>query len=76
MDLFNEPDTPHHYDLLELQDGLTADLTGVVDVDKGVYSDLRLVVDSARVTLVEDFKFTDGMSTTTLTVPSAGSPIN
>ena len=25
VDLFNDPGSPHHYDLLELQDGLTAD---------------------------------------------------
>ena len=33
VDLFNDPESPHHYDLLELQDGLAADLTGFVEIE-------------------------------------------
>ena len=70
VDLFNDPGSPHHYDLLELQDGLTADLTGFVEIEAGLYQGLRLVVDSARVTLMEILEFIDGTDTATLTVPS------
>ncbi len=70
VDLFNDPESPHHYDLLELQDGLTADLTGLVEIEAGLYQGLRLVVDSARVTLVEGLTFLDDTDSATLTVPS------
>ncbi len=70
VDLFNDPESPHHYDLLDLQDGLTADLTGFVEIEAGLYQGLRLVVDSARVTLVEGLEFVDGTNTATLMVPS------
>ena len=73
VDLFNDPDNPQHYDLLTLRDGVTADLTDVVDVDVGLYRQLRLVVDSARVTLVEGVSFEDNSSTATLRVPSGSS---
>ena len=73
VDLFNDPDNPQHYDLLTLRDGVTADLTDVVDVDVGLYRTLRLVVDSARVTLVEGVSFEDGTDTATLFVPSGSS---
>jgi hypothetical protein len=70
VDLFNDPDNPQQYDRLTLRDGVTADLTDVVDVDVGLYSQLRLVVDSARVTLVEGVSFEDETDTATLMVPS------
>ena len=70
VDLFNDPGSPHHYDLLELRDGLTADLTGFVEIEAGLYQGLRLVLDSARVTLVEGLSFLDGTDTATLMVPS------
>ena len=73
VDLFNNPETPQHYDLLTLQDGVTADLTGAVDVDVGLYRSLRLVVDRARVTLVEGLLFEDGTDNATLFVPSGSS---
>ncbi len=44
--LFEDSDEPLHFDLLTLRDGVTADLTGLVDVDAGTYQGLRLVVDS------------------------------
>ena len=70
VDLFNDPGSPHHYDLLELQDGLSADLTGFVEIEAGLYQGLRLVVDRAQVTLVEGLSFLDGTDSATLTVPS------
>ncbi len=69
VDLFNDPDSPQRYDLLTLRDGVTADLTDVVDVDVGLYGTLRLVVDSARVTLVEGLSFEDGTEASTLRAP-------
>src|SRR5262245_63817845 len=42
-------DEPQEYDLLELQDGVTA-LLGDATVPAGKYSQLRLVVDSAQLT--------------------------
>ena len=70
VDLFNDPESPHHYDLLDLQDGVTADLTGFVEIEAGLYQGLRLVVDSARVTLVEGLAFPDDTDTALLMVPS------
>ncbi len=70
VDLFNDPESPHHYDLLDLQGGLTADLTGFVEIEAGLYQGLRLVVDSARVTLVEGLAFPDDTDTALLMVPS------
>ena len=73
VDLFNDPEKPQHYDLLTLQDGVTADLTGAVEVDVGLYGSLRLVVDRALVTLVEGVSFEDGTDNATLFVPSGSS---
>lgn len=70
VDLFNDPDNPHRYDLLQLRDGLTADLTGQVEVHAGIYQGLRLVVDSAKVTLAEGWVFQDSSSVGVLDVPS------
>jgi len=73
VDLFNDPEMPKHYDLLTLRDGITADLTGDVEVDVGLYRSLRLVVDSAHVTLMEGVSFEDGSDNATLFVPSGSS---
>ena len=70
VDLFNDPENPLHMDLLALQDGVTADLTDAIVVNAGRYQGLRLVVDSARVTLIEGVTFEDGTGTATLFVPS------
>jgi hypothetical protein len=70
VDLYNNPGTPLHFDLLTLRDGVTADLTGLVEVDVGLYQSLRFVVDSARVTLVEGLMFEDSTQTGVLKVPS------
>lgn len=57
------------YDLLTLQDGVTA-LLGDATVPAGDYAQLRLVVDSARLTLVDGAAFADGSVSRTLKVPS------
>lgn len=68
--LFDDPASPRRYDLLELRDGVTADLTGEVEVDLTTYSGLRLVVDSARITLAEGYTFEDGSRQAAFKVPS------
>lgn len=62
-------DEPQEYDLLQLQHGVTA-LLGEADVAAGPYAQLRLVVDSARLTLAAGATFEDGSSQRTLKVPS------
>lgn len=57
------------FDLLELQNGVTAEL-GDVDIPAGDYSELRLVVDSAYVGLAEPYEFEDGSTERSLKVPS------
>lgn len=72
-ELFNDPDNPRHYDLLDLRNGVVADLTEPVSVESGIYGQLRLVVDSARITLVEGSTFADGSTVRSLEVPSGSS---
>jgi sarcosine oxidase gamma subunit len=64
-------DTPASYDLLALQGGVTA-LLGSEEIPVGSYEQLRMVVDSARVTLVPPILFEDGTNTALLKVPSGG----
>ena len=66
---FTITDTPQQYDLLQLQNGVTA-LLGSDLIPVGDYAQLRLVVDSAKVTLVDGATFADGSSSRTLKVPS------
>ncbi len=66
---FTITDDPQEYDLLELQNGVTA-LLGDDLIPVGDYAQLRLVVDSAKISLVEGATFADGSSTRTLKVPS------
>jgi hypothetical protein len=70
VDLFNDPENPREYDLLDLQNGIVADLTDPVDVESGTYAQLRLVVDSAHIALVAGLTFANGDAETTLFVPS------
>lgn len=70
VDLFNDPDNPKQFDLLTLRDGIVAELTDPVTVEAGEYGQLRLVVDSAIVTLADGFTFPDGSQTDLLFVPS------
>lgn len=70
VDLFNDPANPQWFDLLTLRDGITAELSELEEVPEGDYRQLRLIVDSARVTLKAGFLFNDGSATRSLFVPS------
>jgi hypothetical protein len=61
--------TPQSYNLLSLAGGLTATL-GTATLNTGNISQVRLVVDSATVTLKAPLTFNDGSSTRTLPIPS------
>jgi hypothetical protein len=71
--LFDDAENPKHYDLMLLRDGVTADLTDATDVEAGAYGQLRLVVDSAFVTLIDGLEFSAGGNTARLKVPSGSS---
>ena len=61
---------PQCFDLLELQ-GVSAAITPSVEIPAGTYPQLRLVVESASVTLAPGYTFSDGVETTMdLAVPS------
>ncbi len=62
-------DTAAKYDLMTLQNGATA-LLGSVTIPVGDYEQLRLVVDSAQVTLAPPVTFSDGSATRSLKTPS------
>jgi hypothetical protein len=62
-------DPPVRYDLLTLQNGVTADL-GELEVEPGRYLELRLKVDNAVVGLAEPYEFDDGTTERSLKVPS------
>lgn len=64
-----EDGTDGYVDLLELQDAATAQLAEL-DIESGTYSQLRLIVDSAEVELIDGYTFNDGSTTQTLFVPS------
>lgn len=66
---FTITDTPAQYDLLALQNGVTA-LLGSALIPVGDYEQLRLVVDSARITLAPGITFSDGTTMKTMKVPS------
>ena len=70
IDLFNDPENPFNVDLLLLRDGIVATLTEPVSIGEGTYNGLRVVVDSAFVTLRDGVTFQDGTSTQVLFVPS------
>lgn len=70
MDLFNDPENPREYDLLTLQGGVIADVTGEYEVPAGTYAQLRMVVSDARVVLEEGYEFNDGSTEKALFVPS------
>jgi hypothetical protein len=57
------------YDLMDLQNGVTADL-GIAPIEAGDYSELRMIVESAEITLADGYEFNDGTTTRTLFVPS------
>lgn len=70
VDLFNDEENPLVYDLLTLRDGITADMTGEVEVPAGTYNQLRMIVSDAEVTLAEGYEFNDGATTRQLFIPS------
>lgn len=57
------------HDLLELQNGVMADLA-TLEIDTGRYLQMRLEILSANVTLGDGFEFSDGAKTRELKVPS------
>lgn len=57
------------HDLLELQDGVMVDLA-TLEIEAGTYHQLRLIVESAEVTLAGDYEFADGTKSRSLFVPS------
>ena len=65
----SEDGTDGPVDLLELQDAATAILADA-EIEAGSYAQLRLIVESASVTLADDWTFTDGSTEKELTVPS------
>jgi hypothetical protein len=81
-DLFNAADEakdPLEFNLLDFRNGATTDLTEMVNVPARVYRQLRLVVDSAKVTLIDDYEFEnpvmdpdfpDALNVAVLKVPS------
>ncbi len=68
--LLSSEDPPLVFDLLKLQDGNTAQLTDIENVEAGTYHQLRMVVSEATVTLKEEYEFRDGGKTMPLKVPS------
>ncbi len=66
---FTITDTPHDYDLLTLQNGATA-LLGSASIPVGDYTQLRLVVGQATVTLAPGMTFSDGSTSKTVKIPS------
>jgi hypothetical protein len=68
--LFKDSENPHQLNLLDLQDGVSLDLTGEVQVPLGSYGQLRFVVDEAHVTLADGFVFAVESVEKELTVPS------
>jgi hypothetical protein len=68
--LFNDAENPMTFNLLDLQNGITGQLTNGENVEAGDYHQLRLVVASATVTLAPGYEFRDGGNTMPLTVPS------
>jgi len=62
-------DMPQSFDLLQLQGGVTA-LLGAATIPAGDYAQLRLVVDSARLTLDTGMTFADGSTSKLMKVPS------
>ena len=69
VELMPVADGPKTFDLMDLRDGLQGFLAEKA-VAPGRYAQLRLVVESATVTLVDGVTFDDGTSTRELFVPS------
>lgn len=70
VDLFNNASAPFKADLLALQAGVTANLAQPTSVEPGNYGQLRIVVDSAKVTLKSPFTFEGGETVKSFKIPS------
>jgi len=64
-------DVPQQYDLLDLRNGVTATL-GSATIPTGSYTQMRMIVDSGRVTLGNGLLFAGGSSASSMKVPSGG----
>jgi hypothetical protein len=69
VDLLSEGDDPVTYDLMLLRDGIEELLADAM-VPAGTYHQLRMVVQSATVTLADGVTFEDGSNLATLFTPS------
>lgn len=67
--LLSEDGTDGFIDLLDLQGSITHTLAEL-DIEAGDYSQIRLIVEAARVELVEGYTFNDGSTEKDLFVPS------
>lgn len=67
--LLSEDGTDGFVNLLDLQDAATMQLAQA-DIEAGAYAQLRLIVEAARVSLVEGYTFRDGSTEKDLFVPS------
>ena len=63
------------YDLLQLQNGITADLAGL-EIPPGAYNRLEMEVQLAEVTLAAGYSFRDGTTVRELNVPSGEIKVN
>ena len=64
VELFDAGASPMTYDLLELQNGINALLAESL-VPAGIYTQVRMIVDDATVTLADGYQFNESYSTDT-----------
>ncbi len=76
VDLFVADEDLLYFDLMELHEGIEVQLTDQVPVPEDRYGQLRLVVDSAHVTLAEGYTFSDDSYDKAATVPSGFLRVN
>lgn len=69
VDVISASDGPQVMDLMQLQNGIR-ELLASTPVPAGRYSQLRMVVDHADVTLLPGYTYEDGSTTQRLTIPS------
>lgn len=67
--VLSEDGTDGFVNLLDFQDAATMQLAEA-EIDEGAYAQLRLIVEAARVSLVEGYAFRDGSTEMDLFVPS------
>jgi hypothetical protein len=70
VEVMSTSDGPMTLDLMQLQNGIQAMLASR-QVPARNYSQLRMVVDSATVTLIPGYTFEDGSTTQSLSIPSS-----